>query len=49
MPVEWTLSIVVSIFTGMGDIRHYSCYGDVKHLLHGMKVVKIVLENGFVE
>ena len=25
MPVEWTLSIVVSIFMGMGDISNCSC------------------------
>ena len=26
MPVEWALSIVVSIFMGKGDIRKCSCY-----------------------
>ena len=42
MPAEWALSIVVSIFKGMGDIRNCSCYGAVKLLEHDMKVVERV-------
>ena len=33
---------------GKSDIRNCSCYGAVKHLEHGMKVVERVLERGFV-
>ena len=44
MPAEWTLSIVVPIFKGKGDIRNCSCYRAVKLLEHGMKVVKKVFE-----
>ena len=44
MPAEWAQSIVVSIFKGNGDIRNCSCYGIVKLLEHGMKVVERVLE-----
>ena len=44
MPVEWALSIVVPIFKGKGDIRNCNCYGDVKLLEHGMKVMERVLE-----
>ena len=40
MPAEWDLSIVVPIFKGKGDIRNCSCYGVVKLLEHGVKVVK---------
>ena len=40
MPSEWSLSIVVPIFKGKGDIRNCSCYGVVKLLEHGMKVVE---------
>ena len=39
MPAEWALSIVVQIFKGKGDIRNCSCYGAVKLVEHGMKVV----------
>ena len=39
MPVEWALSIVIPIFKGK-DIRNCSCYGAVKPLEHGMKVVE---------
>ena len=46
MPVEWALSIVVPIIKGKGDIRNCSCYGAVRHLEHGMKVVERVLEKG---
>ena len=49
MSVEWDLSIVVPIFKRKGDIRNCSCYGGVKFLEHGMKVVGRVLEKGFVE
>ena len=44
MPVEWALSIVVSIFKGKGDVRNCSCYGAVKLLEQGMKAVERVLE-----
>ena len=44
MPVEWTLSIVVPIFKGKGDVRKCSCYGAVKLLEQGMKVVEMVSE-----
>ena len=43
MPFEWTLSIVVPLFKGKGDIRNYSCYGSVKLLDH-VKVVEWVFE-----
>ena len=49
MPAEWALSIVVSIFMGKGDIRNCSCYGAVKLVEHGMKVVERVFEKSFVE
>ena len=49
MPAEWALSIVVTIFKGNCDIRKFSCYGAVKLLEHGMKVVERVLEKDFVE
>ena len=39
MPSQWTLSIVVPIFKGNGDIRNCICYGAVKLLEHGMKVL----------
>ena len=42
MLAEWTLSVVVPIFKGKGDIRNCSCYGDVK-------VVERMLEEGCVE
>ena len=38
---------MVAIFKGNCDIRHCSCYGDVKLLEHDMKVVERVLENRF--
>ena len=44
MPAEWALRIVVLIFKGKGDIKSCSCYGAVKLLEHGMKVVERVLE-----
>ena len=44
MPDEWALSIVVPIFKGKGDIRNCGCYGAVKLLEHGMKVVESVFE-----
>ena len=44
MPAKCGLSIVVAIFKGKGDIRFCSCYGAVKPLECGMKVVKRVLE-----
>ena len=34
MPVEWALSIVISIFKGKGDIRNCSCYRAEKLLEH---------------
>ena len=42
MPAEWALGIVVPIFKGKGDNMNCSCYGAVKLLKHGMKVVKRV-------
>ena len=44
MPVEWTLCILVPIFKGKGDVRNSSCYGVVRLLGCGMKVVEWVLE-----
>ena len=44
MPAEWALNIVVPIFKGKGYISSCSCYGAVKLLEHGMKLVKRVLE-----
>ena len=44
MPVEWALSIVLPIFMGTGDIGNSSCYGAVKLLELGMKVVERVLK-----
>ena len=44
MPAVWALSIVVPIIKGKGDIRNCSCYGAVKLLEHGMKVVERVFE-----
>ena len=44
MPVEWALCIVVPIFKGKGDIWNCRCYGIVKLLEHGTKVVEKVLE-----
>ena len=43
MPIELAVSIVAPIFIGKCDIRA------VKHLEHGMKVVKRVLEKWFME
>ena len=36
MPAEWTISIVVPIFKGKGDIRNCSCYCAVKLIEYGM-------------
>ena len=44
MPAEWSLSIVVPIFKGKGDIWKCNCYRAVKLLEHGMKAVEMVLE-----
>ena len=44
MPAEWALCIVVPIFMRKCDILKNGCYGAVKLLEHGMKVVK----KGFV-
>ena len=44
MPVEWAISKMVPIFKGKSNIRNCSCYGDVKLLEHGMKMVERVLE-----
>ena len=43
MPVDWALSIVLSIFNGKSDIRNSSCCGAVKLIEHGRKVVERVL------
>ena len=45
MPAKWALSIVVPIFNGKVDTRCCSCYGVVKRLENGMKVVEKVLYN----
>ena len=47
MLAEWALSIEVPIFKGKGDIRTRSCYGTVKPLEHGVKVVERVLDKMF--
>ena len=47
MSAEWSLSIVVPIFMGNGDIRNCSCYQAVKLLEHDVKVVERVLEKRF--
>ena len=44
MPAEWSLSIVVPIIKGKGDIQNCSCYVAVWLHEHGMKVVERVLE-----
>ena len=44
MSVDWALDIVVSIFKGKGDVMNSSCYGAVKLLEHGMKVVERAIE-----
>ena len=49
MPEEWALSIVVLIFKGKGDIRNCSCYGAVRLIEHGMKVMERVLEKGLID
>ena len=49
LPAVWALSIVVQIFMGKGDIRNCCCYRAAKLRELGMKVVEMVLENGFVE
>ena len=49
MPVEWALRIMASIFKRKGEFRNCCCYGAVKLLEHGMKVVEMVLEKSFVE
>ena len=43
IPAEWSLSIVVQIFKGKGDIWKSSCYRTMKLLEHGLKVVERVL------
>ena len=43
MPIEWALRIVVPILNGKGDIRNCSCYGAMKLLRHGLKVLERVL------
>ena len=49
MLTEQALRIVVPIFKGEGYMRNCSCYGAVKFLEHGMKVVERVLKQKFVE
>ena len=44
MPAEWALSIAVPIFKRKGEIMNRNCYRAVRHLEHGMKVVKRVLQ-----
>ena len=48
MPVEWSLSIVVPIFKGKGDIRQCSCFRTVKLLEHGVNMVERVIEKCLV-
>ena len=48
MPAEWALGIVVSTFKGRGDIRSSSCYGAVRLLVHGIKVVKKCYEKALL-
>ena len=40
MPAEWTLSIEIPIFKGIGDVRNCSCSRAVRLFEHGMKVVE---------
>ena len=40
MPVEWAVSIVVTMCNENSDVRNCSCYGAVKFLERGMKVVE---------
>ena len=49
MPAERSLSIMVPIFNSKCGIRYWMCYGVMKLLEHGMKVVKSVLEKYFVD
>ena len=44
MPTELALGIVVPIFKRKGEIRNCICYGAVKLLEHGVKVVEKVFE-----
>ena len=44
MPVEWILSIVVSVFKRKGDVRKCSFNGAVWLLEYGMRLVERVLE-----
>ena len=43
MPVEWAVSISVTIIKWKGNIMNCSCYRVVKLLEHGMKVMESVL------
>ena len=49
MPVECTLSILVSVFMVKGDIRNFSYYRAVKLLQFGVKAVGRVFEKSFAE
>ena len=44
MSAEWVLSIVAPFIKGKVDIRNCSCYGAVKLLELGMKVVELMFE-----
>ena len=44
MQVELAQRIVIHIFKGNGDIGNCCCFGAVKLLEHGMKVVDMVLK-----
>ena len=44
LPAELAMGIVVPIFKGKGDVRNCRCYGSVRLLEHGVKVVERVLE-----
>ena len=49
MPAELALIIVFPIFKGKDDIWNCNCYGAMKRLEHGMKVVEKVFEKSFVD
>ena len=49
MPVEWILSIVITIVKGKCDIMKCNCYRDVKFLEHGVKVVEKGVEKDFAK
>ena len=44
MPAEWTLRIVFPIFKWNGEIGNCNCYGAVRLLVNGLKVMEMVLQ-----